>query len=192
MEGTIDENTPVLLEPWLCLRKRMSPYQDFWGSPANWNCHRNSWSATRSRGSWSDQMDGFRERPPGCATPYHKELALAPVGDGHSVAWFSEPQLALRHGAARGPQQTLGPETSLHAGKALPRPAGPHPRRFATRWAAGWRKGVPIPGSGRGLVRTLELGHAGEASSDPVVGALPHSGLEVKAQNSGSHPGPGL
>ncbi|KAJ1110284.1 hypothetical protein NDU88_007638 [Pleurodeles waltl] len=33
-EGTTGENAPDLLEPWLGLRKQMSPHRDIWGSLA--------------------------------------------------------------------------------------------------------------------------------------------------------------
>ncbi|KAJ1132640.1 hypothetical protein NDU88_010947 [Pleurodeles waltl] len=35
------ENAPDLLEPWLGMRKQMSPHWDFWGSPAIGMCHSN-------------------------------------------------------------------------------------------------------------------------------------------------------
>ncbi|KAJ1201110.1 hypothetical protein NDU88_004925 [Pleurodeles waltl] len=59
---------------------------------------------------------------------------------------------------------------------------------WAPQVMAGWRKGVPVlePGAQLGL---SEHCHAGEASQDPVPGALPNGGLEDKAQARGSHPG---
>ncbi|KAJ1205912.1 hypothetical protein NDU88_001333 [Pleurodeles waltl] len=40
-EGTIGENAPNFLEPWLDTKEQMSPHRDFRGSPAIWTHHSN-------------------------------------------------------------------------------------------------------------------------------------------------------